>query len=392
MSVRIKHTKIYKPQFINYHHDASHSSRLEIYEQSCAVDSVTKKCAGKTSSCRIALLGIMGTPLRTLCACQGSDLQQLYECLGWQRLLWLNPCVGKSNSYCSGLTQSFNKKLWFTVESQKDFHVKRLAELGLLVTTTTTTTQRTTLRTTPTTTTTTSTPATIRITVKEKERLLTPAPPEIVMKISLTLFIDFSQSSFSRPQTFHRPPEQEIETEIESNYIDNSQDNNYIPSELFEQDNKDDDVFYSGVTTEMLEMEMSTLPTTTTVETTTIPISEFWDVLPGLGRFKLFLIIWPLTSSGYCVVQRPHTVETQYIAEGKSRRVIQLILQTFHWFSWLCLLEENSLTPCFSLSTALHHGRSGVQRVVFMWHRNTRLVMSRSLRTTRSMSNVASLL
>lgn len=71
------------------------SVRLELYEQSCAVDSVTKKCAGKTSSCRLALLGIMGTPLRTLCACQGSDLQQLYECLGWQRLLWLNPCVGE---------------------------------------------------------------------------------------------------------------------------------------------------------------------------------------------------------------------------------------------------------------------------------------------------------
>lgn len=71
------------------------SSRLEIYEQSCAVDSVTKKCAGKTSTCRTALLGIIGTPLRTLCACQGSDLQQLYECLGWQRLLWLNPCVGE---------------------------------------------------------------------------------------------------------------------------------------------------------------------------------------------------------------------------------------------------------------------------------------------------------
>lgn len=70
-------------------------SRLEFFEQSCAVDSVTKKCAGKMNNCRIALLGIMGTPLRSLCACQGSDLQQLYECLGWQRLLWLNPCVGK---------------------------------------------------------------------------------------------------------------------------------------------------------------------------------------------------------------------------------------------------------------------------------------------------------
>lgn len=70
-------------------------SRLEIFEQACAVDSVTKKCAGKISGCRRALLGIMGTTLRTLCACQGSDMQQLYKCLGWQRLLWLNPCVGE---------------------------------------------------------------------------------------------------------------------------------------------------------------------------------------------------------------------------------------------------------------------------------------------------------
>lgn len=69
--------------------------KLEHYEQSCAVDSVTKKCAGKTTSCRKALIGILGTPLRTSCACQGTDLSQLYDCLGWQRLLWLNPCVGK---------------------------------------------------------------------------------------------------------------------------------------------------------------------------------------------------------------------------------------------------------------------------------------------------------
>lgn len=70
-------------------------ARLEVFEQSCAVDSVTKKCAGKTSACRQAMLGILGTPLRTTCACQGSDMQQLYDCLGWQRLLWLNPCVGE---------------------------------------------------------------------------------------------------------------------------------------------------------------------------------------------------------------------------------------------------------------------------------------------------------
>ncbi|XP_031335619.1 uncharacterized protein LOC116165375 isoform X1 [Photinus pyralis] len=69
-------------------------SRLEYYEQSCAVDSVTKKCAGPPSECRAAMLGILGTDLRTTCACKGTDMTQLYECLGWQRLLWVNPCVG----------------------------------------------------------------------------------------------------------------------------------------------------------------------------------------------------------------------------------------------------------------------------------------------------------
>lgn len=69
--------------------------RLEMYEQSCAVDSVTKKCAGPASECRVAMLGILGTELRTTCACKSADPAQLFECLGWQRLLWINPCVGK---------------------------------------------------------------------------------------------------------------------------------------------------------------------------------------------------------------------------------------------------------------------------------------------------------
>nr|XP_023018834.1 GDNF family receptor alpha-like [Leptinotarsa decemlineata] len=67
--------------------------KLEHYEQSCAVDSVTKKCAGSPIECRSAILGILGTDLRTTCACKGTDMTQLYECLGWQRLLWVNPCV-----------------------------------------------------------------------------------------------------------------------------------------------------------------------------------------------------------------------------------------------------------------------------------------------------------
>ena len=155
------------------------------------------------------------------------------------------------------------------VESQKDFHVKRLAELGLLIPPTIT--PRTTLRTTPAPTTT-STVASIKVMVIERERPLTLAPlPEIVMNY---LSCNFNLNHLYFFQTFHRPTAQEIETEIESNYIDNGSDN-YIPSEPLEHDNKDEDEFYGGVTSEMLEMEVTThQATTTTVETTTIPISE----------------------------------------------------------------------------------------------------------------------
>lgn len=41
------------------------------------------------------MLGILGTELRTNCVCKGTELAQLYNCLGWQRLIWVNPCVGK---------------------------------------------------------------------------------------------------------------------------------------------------------------------------------------------------------------------------------------------------------------------------------------------------------
>lgn len=81
--------------FLNHHFLLSFRMKLEYYEQSCAVDSVTKKCAGSPNDCRSAILGILGTDLRTTCACKGTDTTQLYECLGWQRLLWVNPCVGK---------------------------------------------------------------------------------------------------------------------------------------------------------------------------------------------------------------------------------------------------------------------------------------------------------
>ncbi|XP_056644465.1 uncharacterized protein LOC130450215 [Diorhabda sublineata] len=113
-------------------------SKLEYYEQSCAVDAVTKKCAGSPIECRTAILGILGTDLRTTCACKGTDMTQLYECLGWQRLLWVNPCV---------------------VESQKNFHMAKNLEQAFVPTSTTSTS---TITTTTTATTTTTKPTTRR--------------------------------------------------------------------------------------------------------------------------------------------------------------------------------------------------------------------------------------
>ncbi|XP_037876747.1 uncharacterized protein LOC101736650 isoform X2 [Bombyx mori] len=86
--------------------------RLENYEQWCAVDAVTQGCAGSPAACRAAVVAVLGTQLRAACACRGTDFAQLYDCLGWQRLLWLNPCV---------------------VESQSDYHIKTY---GSILTTT----------------------------------------------------------------------------------------------------------------------------------------------------------------------------------------------------------------------------------------------------------------
>jgi len=76
----------------------------------CAVDSVTKKCAGPTEGCRSAMLRILGTKLRTSCACNGTDFTQLYDCLGWQRILWVNPCVGKFVCHRINEIQQINNK------------------------------------------------------------------------------------------------------------------------------------------------------------------------------------------------------------------------------------------------------------------------------------------
>ncbi|XP_035898075.1 uncharacterized protein LOC118505829 isoform X4 [Anopheles stephensi] len=267
-------------------------TRLEVFEQSCAVDSVTKKCAGKTSACRQAMLGILGTPLRTTCACQGSDMQQLYDCLGWQRLLWLNPCV---------------------VESQKDFHLKRLAELGLLTTTTTMATTTTTM------TTTTTTMRTTRIT---HPPTLPPTKPKPVYRPKPTemhtVETNYVETPDTRPETLlhnqngiierpdiergHQHPHpdeydrssgtrhQSVDTDIEDDLA------GQYEKEIYQR--PDEQVLHVA-STEVQEVE--TLPpttvTTTTTEPTTTPV--------------------PIR---YCVVQRSHQPD-QLIAEGKSRRL-----------------------------------------------------------------------
>ena len=71
---------------------------LERFTQSCAVDSTTKSsCQGRPDTCRKAMVGILGTELRTNCDCTSvtADFSQLYDCIGWQRVLWMNPCTGK---------------------------------------------------------------------------------------------------------------------------------------------------------------------------------------------------------------------------------------------------------------------------------------------------------
>ncbi|XP_035782905.1 uncharacterized protein LOC118461558 isoform X1 [Anopheles albimanus] len=276
--------------------------RLEVFEQSCAVDSVTKKCAGKTSACRQAMLGILGTPLRTTCACQGSDMQQLYDCLGWQRLLWLNPCV---------------------VESQKDFHLKRLAELGLLTTTTTmaTTTSTTTIRTTSTTARTTRwTPPPTPPPTKPKPQVYRPKPTEIQ-----TIETNYVETPDTRPETLlHKQNELIERTDLDHGHRHLPKPNG-IGGDHDDDDDDDDGDGDGGagvdegrrgqfenkihqrpdeqvlrvVSTEVTEME--TLPPTTTTTTTTEPTTT-------------------LAPIRYCVVQRSQQPD-QLIAEGKSRRL-----------------------------------------------------------------------
>ena len=73
------------------------TTRLRRYEQSCSADPDTKTCAAPYNQCRDAMVEILGTNLRTNCACSGTagDFRELFECIEYQRLFWVNPCVGE---------------------------------------------------------------------------------------------------------------------------------------------------------------------------------------------------------------------------------------------------------------------------------------------------------
>uniref|UniRef100_A0A2S2NAC9 GDNF family receptor alpha-3 n=1 Tax=Schizaphis graminum TaxID=13262 RepID=A0A2S2NAC9_SCHGA len=82
-------------------------SRLEAFEQTCSVDQTTSRCAGPPSTCRESILGILGTMLRTNCACKDTSPSKFYDCMGWQRVFWFNSCV---------------------VEAQRDFHMTKIKD------------------------------------------------------------------------------------------------------------------------------------------------------------------------------------------------------------------------------------------------------------------------
>ena len=66
-------------------------------------------CAGAPQACRKGMIDILGTELRTNCGCEGTaaDFRELYDCIGWHRILWVNPCVGKSDFMTFLLVNAF---------------------------------------------------------------------------------------------------------------------------------------------------------------------------------------------------------------------------------------------------------------------------------------------
>ena len=101
--------------------------RLEKYNQACSVDAKTMTCAGPPEACRRGMIDILGTELRTNCGCEGTaaDFRELYDCIGWHRSLWVNPCVGECLNFQwkkSSWMDFLQSNLLFSVEAQKDYH------------------------------------------------------------------------------------------------------------------------------------------------------------------------------------------------------------------------------------------------------------------------------
>ena len=82
------------------------------------------------------MIGILGTELRTNCDCNSvtADFYKTYECMGVQRILWANRCMGKSiekydcnlivnlNDHHAIISSLFNMFYLFTDEANKDYH------------------------------------------------------------------------------------------------------------------------------------------------------------------------------------------------------------------------------------------------------------------------------
>ncbi|KAL7287315.1 hypothetical protein TKK_0018439 [Trichogramma kaykai] len=254
-------------------------AKLEHYEQNCAVDSVTKKCAGPAQGCRTALLGILGTELRTACDCRGTDFAPIYECLGWQRLLWVNPCVA---------------------EAQKDFHARRSRHHGHGRSGTSTSGPATIGKTPRTTTTTTS--KTTTTTTTQRATWPTVVTP---------------RASLVAATSFESLPEEELEVEEERRH--EAEDNNVIPDvptvrsiEESRRFNKELDTASTTTSTTVTTTPMSSTkaPTTTTTTTTTTPRA------PTTPSTTTTSTVPPR----FCVYQRPSQSHQQYIREGKGKR------------------------------------------------------------------------
>ncbi|XP_023317878.1 uncharacterized protein LOC106656465 [Trichogramma pretiosum] len=254
-------------------------AKLEHYEQNCAVDSVTKKCAGPAQGCRTALLGILGTELRTACDCRGTDFAPIYECLGWQRLLWVNPCVAAA---------------------QKDFHARRSRHHGHGRSGTSTSGPATIAKTPRTTTTKTTTTTTQRATW-----------PTVVTP----------RASLVAATSFESLPEEEVEVEEERRH--EAEDNNVIPdvptvrsieeSHRFNKESiaaeSDAASATTSTTATTTPMSSTKAPTTTTTTTTTTPA-------PTTPSTTTTSTVPPR----FCVYQRPSQSHQQYIREGKGKR------------------------------------------------------------------------